>query len=113
MRITLLAPLISLSLASSFAMADQLDTVLGSAVGAAAGTVIGQSVGGRDGAVIGAALGGATGVILTRDRVRTQTREARAYPVQYVAPVAIPPGHYYYGRKYKLKHWRHHHGERD
>ena len=47
------------------AHADDLRTILGGGVGAAAGTILGQSVGGRSGAVIGGALGGATGAAVT------------------------------------------------
>lgn len=45
--------------------ADDMRTILGGGVGAAAGTILGQSVGGRSGAVIGGALGGATGAAVT------------------------------------------------
>ena len=47
------------------AHADELRTILGGGVGAAAGTILGQSVGGRSGAVIGGALGGAAGAAVT------------------------------------------------
>ena len=47
------------------AHADDLRTILGGGVGAAAGSILGQSVGGRNGAVIGGALGGATGAAVT------------------------------------------------
>lgn len=53
-----------LTLAPS-ARADDMNTVLGGGVGAAAGAVLGQSMGGRQGAVIGGALGGATGAAVT------------------------------------------------
>ena len=56
------AGLLSLSPATH---ADELRTILGGGVGAAAGTILGQSVGGRSGAVIGGALGGATGAAVT------------------------------------------------
>ena len=45
--------------------ADDMRTILGGGVGAAAGTILGQSMGGRSGAVIGGALGGATGAAVT------------------------------------------------
>lgn len=38
---------------------NDLETILGGGVGAAAGTILGQSVGGRNSAVIGGAVGGA------------------------------------------------------
>lgn len=60
--ILLCAGLLSLAPA---AQADELRTILGGGVGAAAGTILGQSVGGRSGAVIGGALGGATGAAVT------------------------------------------------
>ena len=41
------------------ALADDISTILGGGVGAAAGAVIGESVGGKQGAVIGGAVGGA------------------------------------------------------
>ncbi|HOF52583.1 MAG TPA: hypothetical protein PLL83_00115 [Rhodoferax sp.] len=47
------------------AHANDIGTLLGGGVGAAAGAVLGQSVGGRQGAVIGGAIGGATGAAVS------------------------------------------------
>ena len=47
------------------AQANELETILGGGVGAAAGAILGQQMGGHQGAVIGGAIGGATGAAVS------------------------------------------------
>ena len=63
--VSLLALTAGLLMLAPSARADDMNTILGGGVGAAAGAVLGQSMGGRQGAVIGGALGGATGAAVT------------------------------------------------
>ena len=55
-----------LSLGTSSVFADHTETVIGAAVGGAAGAAIGNRTGGRNDAVIWSAIGGATGAIVGR-----------------------------------------------
>ncbi|WP_174875872.1 glycine zipper domain-containing protein [Vogesella oryzae] len=108
MRISTLVTAALLSLSASYAMADHLDSVLGGAIGGAAGAAIGQSVGGRDGAIIGSAIGGATGVILTQQRERVIVRQPRPQPVVYAVPVQPRPVYYVVQPDRHFKHFRKH-----
>lgn len=109
MRISTLVTAAVLALPASYAMADHLDSVLGGAIGGAAGAAIGQSVGGRDGAIIGSAIGGATGVIMTQQRERVIIRQPRPQPVYYAVPVQPRPVYYIVKPdKHFYKHYRKH-----
>ncbi|MEQ6290159.1 glycine zipper domain-containing protein [Vogesella sp. GCM10023246] len=113
MRIATIITAAALTLSASAAMADHLDSVLGGAIGGAAGAAIGQSVGGRDGAIIGSAIGGATGVILTQQqRERVIIRQPRPQPVYYAVPVQprpvyymVKPDKHFYKHHRKHGHW--------
>jgi len=65
--------------------ADELRTVVGAGIGAAAGAMIGDSIGGPTGAVLGAGAGGLLGA-----------RVAQIPGGQRVSPPAPPPGAIYY-----------------
>ncbi len=56
-----IALLLSIS-ASAFAVDGE--TLLGGALGGAAGAAVGQSMGGREGAILGAAIGGGAGAVI-------------------------------------------------
>ncbi|UGA38685.1 glycine zipper domain-containing protein [Chromobacterium haemolyticum] len=68
----------SLSLAglASTAMADT-STIVGGALGGAAGAAVGEAVGGRNGAIIGGAVGGASGAAIGHDYGKPAASERR------------------------------------
>ncbi|KMN35479.1 MULTISPECIES: glycine zipper domain-containing protein [unclassified Chromobacterium] len=86
--------IISLSLAglASTALADT-STIVGGALGGAAGAAVGEAVGGRNGAIIGGAVGGASGAAIGHDYGKPAASERRDDD----------------GRRYrKHRHHRHH-----
>lgn len=96
-RTILAAVATSVLLAAAPAWAERGTTILGAAIGGAAGAVVGREVGGHGGAVLGAALGGAAGALVAQDMVgygRDRVREPA-----YVTPPAYGYGGYGgYGR---------------
>lgn len=113
--------LVSLSLGSTLAYADATETVVGAAIGSAAGAALGKRTKNVE---IWSALGGATGAyvgyklgeprqpeVIVRERVR------HVYHDDYVVVhrptyVVYEEPRYYKVKKYK-KHKRHHHHEWD
>lgn len=100
MRIKLIIMTLAISSASHLALADDnLNNILGSAIGGAAGAAIGHNVGGRDGAIVGGALGAATGALITRPKVQVvekpvYVREQRWHGKKYYKK-RHPRGHAY------------------
>ncbi|AXK39816.1 glycine zipper domain-containing protein [Crenobacter cavernae] len=73
MKRTLLVPAaLMLSLAAGAAYAGSGSTIIGGALGGAAGAAIGDSVGGRNGAILGGAIGGGAGAAIGHDYGRKQ-----------------------------------------
>jgi len=105
--------------------ADHTETVIGAAIGGAAGAAIGNRTGGRNDAVIWSAIGGATGAVLGRSlgepherqvvvRERVRYEEDERYVVVHRRPAHVQ--HVYYEERphyYKMKHHKKHHRHHD
>ena len=124
-----------LTLGTSSVFADHTETVIGAAVGGAAGAAIGNRTGGRNDAVIWSAIGGATGAVLGRSLGEPHERQVVVRErVRYVdddehyvvvhRPVHVQhiyyeeePRYYKYKekhhKKYKEKHHKKHHRHHD
>ena len=105
---------------TSAAFADHTETIIGAAVGGAAGAAIGNRTGGRNDAVIWSAIGGATGAALGRSlgeherhvvvRERVRYAEDDHYVVVH-RPVHVRQVYYEERPRYynKMKHHNKHH----
>jgi len=112
-----------LALGTSSVIADHTETIIGAAVGGAAGAAIGNKMGGRNDAVVWSAIGGATGALVGRSlggpherqvvvRERVRYEEDDQYVVVH-RPVHVRHVYYeerprYYKAKHHNKHHRHH-----
>lgn len=95
-RKTILALLVSASLAACANLDDRGNSAVGGAIGGATGAVLGYELGGRQGAVVGAGVGGATGAAVGQRHTRNEgnsvvVADGRGHDGHHA--VKIPPGH--------------------
>jgi outer membrane lipoprotein SlyB len=117
-----------MALGTSSVFADHTETVIGAAIGGAAGAAIGNRTGGRNDAVVWSAIGGATGAMVGRSLGEPHERQVVVRErVRYVEddhyvvvhrPVHVRHVYHeerprYYKVKHHKKHHRHHHRDWD
>ena len=89
-KLTIILAVAVLSLGSLFVVGCESDAQFGSAVGALAGAGIGQLAGGdSEATLIGAAVGGAAGYMFGNESDKTKERAERAYMHQEMRTVAV------------------------
>ena len=89
-KLTIILAVAVLSLGSLFVVGCESDAQFGSAVGALAGAGIGQLAGGdSEATLIGAAVGGAAGYMFGNESDKTRERAERAYMHQEMRTVAV------------------------